>query len=155
MKPKAIQGYYMLNVVFFTLFTFLPNYIISIGVAGCGDFQNKGTVTRMLFIQVPVHRGSCFSKIFNLHLVWRLSCLMDKCDVSENISRGVRPSFGEHTTTQVTRLHKVTEKDLDATFTCFAQNAVGNVSATMRLRRKLQGTLFQRKHITIVTLYSK
>ncbi|XP_023684621.1 interleukin-18 receptor accessory protein-like isoform X2 [Paramormyrops kingsleyae] len=51
---------------------------------------------------------------------------------------GVQPSFGEHTTTQVALLHKVTERDLDATFTCFAQNSIGNVSTTMRLRRKLQ-----------------
>ncbi|XP_048834474.1 interleukin-18 receptor accessory protein-like [Brienomyrus brachyistius] len=50
----------------------------------------------------------------------------------------VQSSFGESTTTQMVHLHKVTEKELDATFTCFAQNSIGNVSTTMRLRRKLQ-----------------
>ncbi|KAL4656613.1 interleukin-18 receptor accessory protein-like [Arapaima gigas] len=44
--------------------------------------------------------------------------------------------FGEETFIQTAHLQQVTMCDLSATFTCFAQNSIGNVTSTLRLTRK-------------------
>lgn len=44
-----------------------------------------------------------------------------------------------HTLLHVATLKEVTENDLRSTFTCFAENSVGNVTAVIQLKRKPRG----------------